>query len=89
MQLTRDPYKAYNVWTHADEGADVMAELRHALIDFIHAKMEPIRTADDLIDLQLARIGDTDRFAIGVPGGPDDALRLPSEAPRRLLRPTG
>ncbi len=85
-QLTRDPYKSYIVWTYANEEADVMAQLRHAVMEFIYAKIALIKSPDDLIDLQLARVGETDRFAVGVPGGPDDALRFLTLV--RLYRPT-
>jgi len=75
-QLTRDPYKSYIVWTYADEEADVMAQLRHAVMEFIYAKMEPIKTPDDLIELQIRMLDSDEMFAIGRTLACDDALRL-------------
>lgn len=85
MNLTRDPYKSCIVWQYADEEAPVLEQIKDVVMNFILATMEPIKTPDDLIDFQLPKIGETDRFAIGVPGGPDAALRFLTLV--RLYRP--
>lgn len=85
MNLTRDPYKSCIVWQYADEEPAVLEQLKDVVMNFILATMEPIKTPDDLIDFQLLKVGETDRFAIGVPGGPDGALRLLTLV--RLYRP--
>ena len=85
VQLTRDPYKSCIVWQYTDEEPAVLEQLKDVVMNFILATMEPIKTPDDLIDFQLLKVGETDRFAIGVPGGPDAALRLLTLV--RLYRP--
>lgn len=85
IQITRDLNKVTMTWKYVDEEREVLAQLHDVVMNFILATMEPIKTPDDLIDFQLPKIGETDRFAIGVPGGPDAALRFLTLV--RLYRP--
>lgn len=85
VQLTRDAYKAHIVWTYADEEEQVLAELHDVVMNFIYATMEPIKTPDDLIDLQVGMLDSNEMFAVGRTLGVDDALRLLTLI--RLYRP--
>jgi hypothetical protein len=85
VQLTRDDSKAHLIWTYADEEAEVLQRLKDVLMDFVYATIEQIKTPDELIDSQVAKIDDPDKFAIGVPDDTDGALRLLTLI--RLYRP--
>jgi hypothetical protein len=53
-----------------------MAQLRHAVMDFIYATLARIETPDDLIDLRLRMLDSTEGFAIGRIARGDEALRF-------------
>lgn len=76
VQLTRDPYKSCIVWQYADEEVAVLEQLNDVVMNFILATMEPIKTPDDLIDLQVRMLDSEEMFAVGRTLSFDDALRF-------------
>ena len=76
VQLTRDAFQGTIRWTYVDEEAQVLQRLQDVVMNFIYVTMEKIQTPDDLIDLQVAKIGMTDKFEIGLVDRADNALRL-------------
>jgi hypothetical protein len=86
VQLTRDTFGGTIRWTYVDEEAEVLRRVQDVVMNFIYATMESIQTPDDLIDLQVAKIGETDKFTIGRLDRSDNALRLLTLV--RLYRPS-